>query len=68
MKTFKITIEIDDETTTEVKAKADGLGDLFSKGLDMLKTDEAGRMYIIPASKILEIAEIIGRNKEKRVY
>ncbi len=68
MKTFRITISIDEDTTTEKTAQAVGLGDLFSKGLDMLKKDEAGREYYIPASKIIEIAEILGRNKEKRVY
>lgn len=68
MRTFRITISIDEDTTTEKTAQANGLGDLFSKGLDMLKKDEAGREYYIPASKIIEIAEILGKNKEKRVY
>ena len=69
MKTFNITIEIDNETTTEKTMKADGLGDLFSKGLDMLrKNEETGVEYYIPASRIIEIAEILGKNKEKKVY
>ncbi len=68
MKSFRITIEIDSDTTTEKTAEAYGLGDLLSRGLDMLKRDEAGREYVIPASKIVKIAEILGKDKEKRVY
>ena len=68
MKTFRITISIDEETTTDKTVKAYGLGDLFSRGLNMLKKDEAGREYVIPASKIIEIAEILGRGKEEKVY
>ena len=36
MKTFRITISIDEDTTTEKIAQADGLGDLFSRGLMVL--------------------------------
>lgn len=68
MRTFRITISIDEDTTTEKVTQANGLGDLFSRGLDMLKKDEAGREYYIPASKIIEIAEILGKNKEQKVY
>lgn len=69
IRTFRITISIDEETTTDKTVKAYGLGDLFSRGLDMLKKDqETGREYVIPASKIVEIAEILGRGKEEKVY
>ena len=69
MRTFRITIMIDEETTADKTVQAYGLGDLFSRGLDMLKKDKVtGREYVIPASKILEIAEILGKNKEERVY
>lgn len=68
MRTFRITISIDEDTTTEKVTEAHGLGDLFSRGLDMLKKDEAGREYVIPASKIVKIAEILGKGREERVY
>ena len=68
MKTFRITISIDEETTTEKKIKAEGLGDLFSRGLDMLREKEDGRMIVIPASRIREIFEVLGKNNEQKVY
>lgn len=68
MKTFRITISIDEETTTEKTLEAYGLGDLFSKGLDMLRKDDSGREHMIPASKVIEIAEILGKGREERVY
>lgn len=68
MKTFKITIEVDDDIFIDRKVKADGLGDLLSRNNDLHKKDEAGRIVVIPASKIVKIMEILGKDKEEQVY
>lgn len=68
MKTFKITIEVDDDIFIDRKVKADGLGDLLSRNNDLRRKDEADNIIVVPASKIVKIMEILGRNREEQVY
>ena len=69
MRTFRVTIEIDETTTTEKTVRAEGLGDLLSKDLRMSRRDkETGVEYVIPASRIVEILEVLGKGRTERVY
>lgn len=66
MRSFKVTIEIDDDTVVVKRRKAHTLGELLNSDNDLVKENERG-YEVIPASRIICITEWVN-GKKVRVY